>query len=79
MKGWLGSMSADEWVAAAHGEDVVDCHALKGPNGPWTCAGIAIYRANVCKSPRDPNALRLPADRELVFSNPMQFKEHHED
>ena len=74
---WLGNMSADEWIQAAHGEATVECHALKGPEGPWACAGLAIYRANVAKRPRDPKALILPADRETVFANPLQFKEHH--
>lgn len=71
--GWLGSMSADEWVALAHGEGSADCHTVSNQN----CAGLAIYRSNVCKDPRAPNALRLPADRALVFGNPMEFKKHH--
>lgn len=74
LAGWLGALSADEWLAAAHGEATADCHALKGPQ----CAGMAIYRANVAKLPRDPKALKLPADREAVFATPSEFKEHHE-
>lgn len=51
------------------------CHVLKGAQ----CAGLAIYRANVCKSPRDPNAIKLPADREKVFATPMEFRMQHCD
>lgn len=73
LAGWLGDMTAQEWLAAAHGEARVDCHALIGPQ----CAGMAIYRANVCKLPRDPEQLRLPADRTLVFAGPVAFRDHH--
>jgi hypothetical protein len=66
-------MSAEEWVLAAHGECEVECHTLTGVQ----CAGIAIYRANVCKTPRDPKILRLPTDREKVFANPTEFRTHH--
>lgn len=71
--GWLGSMTADEWIQAVHGEATIDCHALIGPQ----CAGAAIYRANVCKITRDKNNLKLEADRKLVFASPKEFKEHH--
>ena len=42
------------------------------------CAGAAIYRANVCKSPRDGSLLKLPADRETVFADKSEFWEHHD-
>ena len=78
VKGWLGDMTADEWLQLAHGEGSADCHATKSADGEaWNCAGLAIYRANVCKAPRDPNAMRLPADRVKVFSF-NEFKKHHE-
>lgn len=78
MPGWLGSMTADEWMMLAHGEGSADCHATKRPDGgAWACAGLAIYRANVCKSVRDPEALRLSPDRDKVFSFG-EFKRHHE-
>ena len=77
LRGWLGTLSAEEWVEIAHSEMTADCHALKGPDEPWSCAGMAIFQANVCKSPRDPNALRLPADREKVFSRDAEFLDHH--
>ncbi len=74
LAGWLGSRTADEWLRSAHGEDAMYCHTRLGPQ----CAGAAIYRANVCKKPRDPEALKLPADREKVFTTPREFKDHHE-
>lgn len=79
LKGWLGSLSTDEWLEVAHGESSAACHALKSPDGDeWVCAGLAIYRANVAKSPRDPSALRLPSDREKVFGSRDEFRKHHE-
>lgn len=72
LNGWLGGNTADEWVAIAHGDIEVPCHTLRGAE----CAGLAIYRANVCKSPRIP-VLKLPADRTTVFAMPQQFLDHH--
>lgn len=73
LNGWLGGTSVGEWRAAAHGETKVFCHTISNQQ----CAGIAIYRANVCKTPRDPTLLRLPADRDACFSTPTEFEEHH--
>ena len=72
--GWLGSLSADQWVKDLHGETRIDCHTKIGPQ----CAGAAIYRSNVAKSPRDKSLLVLPADRTRVFSSPVEFREHHD-
>lgn len=78
LPGWLGGGTVDEWVELAHGEGVSECHTLVGPGSEkYHCAGLAIYRANVCKSPRDPLAFRLPVNREIVFSFG-EFKKHHE-
>lgn len=74
LQGWLGSLSPRAWLSAAHGEDTADCHTTRGPQ----CAGLAIYRSNVCKRPRNTAALVLPKDRELVFSSPVEFLTHHE-
>jgi hypothetical protein len=75
LHGWLGGLTSQQWVRAAHGDEVIDCHVHTGAQ----CAGAAIYRANVAKLPRDAANLRLPADREAVFASPDQFKEHHEE
>lgn len=72
LNGWLGSMTADEWVHVAHTDSLVECHTLLGAQ----CAGLAIYRRNVAKFVHPP-LLRLEANRELVFSSPMEFKDHH--
>jgi hypothetical protein len=73
LHGWLGGNTSEEWIMFAHGEVHVECHALTGVQ----CAGIAIYRRNVGKLPRDMALLRLPADRETVFASPQEFREHH--
>ena len=79
LPGWLGILTADQWIRHAHGESLIECHALEGPGGaPLQCAGSAIYRRNVCKSPRDRAILRLEADRMRVFDSPHDFKKHHE-
>jgi len=73
LAGWLGGSTPEEWVAEAHSDNHIDCHTLKGAQ----CAGAAIYRANVIKSPRNPEVLRLPPDGLRVFRNPNEFVEHH--
>lgn len=73
LPGWLGGASVEEWLTAAHGEEIIPCHTLVGPQ----CAGAAIYRRNVAKLVRDPEALKLPADRTLVFASKAEFTQHH--
>jgi len=63
----------DEWLTIAHGEAKVECHTLLGAQ----CTGLAVYRANILKLPRDPSILRLHADRTTCFSSPDEFREHH--
>lgn len=78
LPGWLAGLSPEQWIAAAHGDEIMECHTAKDASGtPWQCAGAAIYRANTCKAPRDPNALRLQPNRDRVFSWPTEFHEHH--
>ena len=73
LPGWTGTMPPEEWISGAHGEMEADCHAVSNQQ----CAGLAIYRANVCKAVRDPDALRLPADPVRVFATPAEFLQHH--
>lgn len=73
LAGWLGGQSAEDWVQAAHGESHSECHVHTGVQ----CAGMAIYRTNVAKKPRDKTILVLPSDRERVFSSPQEFLAHH--
>lgn len=72
LPGWLGGGEVDDWVRAAHSDMVLPCHVISNQQ----CAGAAIYRRNVCKLPRPPN-LVLDADKENVFSSPMEFTKHH--
>jgi hypothetical protein len=73
LNGWLGGIELPEWVAAVLSDERMDCHVH--PN--VQCAGATILRGNICKLPRDPTVLRLPADRTLVFSTPAEFERHH--
>lgn len=73
LPGWLGSSSKEEWIQAAHGEGMIECHTRLENQ----CAGAAIYRANMAKMCRDRSILRLPADRDKVFSTPQEFLDHH--
>jgi hypothetical protein len=74
LNGWLGGFTVDDWLSTAHSDAKIECHVNLGAQ----CAGSAIYRTNVVKSPRDPEVLRLPADREAVFARPDEFRAHHE-
>jgi hypothetical protein len=72
LPGWLGGDSVDAWLFTAHHDHVVPCHTLKGAQ----CAGIAIYRRNVCKEARPP-MLKLERDLIKVFASPVEFRTHH--
>jgi len=73
LAGWLGTSSPEEWISIAHSETMVECLTLLTKQ----CAGLAIYRRNMCKSPRNPAILVLDSDREIVFSHPTEFMNHH--
>jgi|SRR6185437_9404474 len=73
LKGWLGNSTAEEWLEYAHGEALIDCHTVSNQQ----CAGSAIYRANICKSPRRQDVLRLPPNRITVFGSRQEFLAHH--
>lgn len=73
LNGWLGGASIDDWLRTAHSDTFVPCHTV----GNQQCAGLAIYRRNVCKRV-EPPLLALPADTARVFSTPMEFRAHHE-
>ena len=73
LPGWLGSNTIEQWLEAAHGESLIDCHTMT----PWQCAGAAIYRANVAKRCRTRDILALPPDAEQAFTSPQEFINHH--
>lgn len=84
-KGWLGPFSAEQWEELAHSDVAIACHITIPENsafGDWDnddllqCAGAAIYRSNIAKSPRNPEVATLPADRETVFGFG-EFVEYH--
>lgn len=78
LAGWLADSTPAAWLAMAHGETRMECHTQTRVDGGVHCAGAAIYRANVCKLPRHPDAAYpLPADRALVFATPHEFVAHH--
>lgn len=86
INGWLGDETPEGFVREAHGDGLMPCHRtvdyedpdwMETLDGAQQCAGMAIYRANVCKNPRHPRALRLEPDRENVFATPQEFIDHH--
>lgn len=58
---------------------MIPCHLQKTLTGPKAkqCVGAAIFRSNICKSPRDPAVLTLPKDTVSIFSWPPEFLDHH--
>lgn len=73
LNGWLGGATPEEYRALAHSDHIVDCHTIRNRQ----CAGMAIYRRNVCKSV-SPGGLKLERNTELVFATPMEFMAHHQ-
>jgi hypothetical protein len=71
LNGWLGGSTPEEYARLCHSNQIVECHVHAGSR----CAGLAIYRTNVCK--RQPPEHALPADLETVFANRMEFLAHH--
>lgn len=73
LHGWLGGYLPEMFTNAAHGEERMPCHLVKG----MQCAGAGIFRGNVFKSPRNKELLTLRPDREVVFSSTQEFIQHH--
>ena len=78
---WLAGYSPGWWMRVAHGDGRMECHTRNEVGGKKAhqCAGAAIFRANVFKSPRDPAVMQLERDKTLVFANDREFRVHHED
>lgn len=78
--GWLGPYSAKRWLRAVHGETAIACHETIKVPGSWEgtrqCAGSGSFRANVCKSPRDPRVVQGPPCDDVFGSN-QEFLDHH--
>lgn len=80
--GWLGPNTAEEWEALAHSDAIIACHiTIDETSGVYgnQCAGVAIYRSNICKSPRDPQIVILPADKDTVFGYGEFVKYHNHE
>lgn len=85
--GFLGGSPTETFVGQVFGPFVIPCHCacdFEDPN--WKdkvfetpqCAGTAIFRANLGLDRVLPQQLhKLPADHDLVFSNPAEFMAHH--
>lgn len=82
LAGWLGPQTAREWIEMVHGEAPIMCHRTCNPeasyDGTRQCRGAAIFRANVCKSPRREDVAVGPEDKEQVFASSQEFLNHHE-
>ena len=82
LPGWLGPMDAAEWTELAMSDEPIACHITIKEDGDWDgtlqCAGAARFRANICKSPRDPEVARGPVDRATIFGRPDEFLNHHQ-
>lgn len=72
LPGWLGGATPDQYLKLAHSDALVPCHVY----GNVQCAGMAIYRRNVCKRIAPPG-LVLERDPVKVFATPMEFLAHH--
>ena len=89
--GWLGGGEhglAEEYLRLAHSDQNVACHMSPGHGTDdvtrmRACAGLALYRKNVCKTPRDPWAARAQEmvgdeHRGEVFQTPKEFMDRHD-
>jgi hypothetical protein len=89
--GWLGGGDhgdATSYRLLAHSDANVACHCSPGfaaddAERKRPCAGLAIYRNNVLKKPRDGEAARAclevgKDEADTVFKTPMEFFEHHD-
>lgn len=89
MPGWLGEATPESFLIEISMERPLPCHpTIDYTNPKWLqkwntqktgkiCAGSLIMSANMCKSPRDKNFPRLPADKVAVFSNHKEFIDFH--
>jgi hypothetical protein len=85
LEGWLGASEPGEFLAQSDSGLRMPCHSTVDYEAAnWKaavktapqCAGHAIFLSNRCKSAA-PGVLKLPADKEAVFSWPHEFIEHH--
>lgn len=80
--GHIGPYMAHEWPEMCHAEGPIACHmTIEREGQPWPelkqCAGAAIFRANIFKSPRHPNIAKGERDTVRVFAWDDEFIAHH--
>jgi hypothetical protein len=81
--GHLGPNDAETWCEVAHSDSPVACHMTLTHEG-WLspnvkqCAGVAIFRGNIGKSPRDPRIERWERNVDTVFAWDDEFIAYHE-
>lgn len=84
-RGWLGPFSASDWVSLAQSDMPVACHLTIDRDDDWEqpgvkqCRGVAMFRKNICKAPRDPAVVVGPRDTEKVFGRGTEFMDHHDN
>lgn len=84
--GWLGASEPGEFLKLSDSGKRMPCHmaGIDYESDNWReqaetapqCAGRAIFLSNRCQLPAT-GTLKLPADRDLVFSRPHEFVAHH--
>lgn len=83
LAGWVGALSPMDWIRYAFSDNRIECHTRPQAGIVrtwWQCAGAAIFRANICKVPRDPDVMQdLAPDTVRVFATPREFLNHHEN
>lgn len=80
--GHIGPYAAHDWPEMCHAEGPIACHmTIEHEGQPWPelkqCAGAAIFRANICKTPRNPKVAKGERDTIRVFGWDDEFIAHH--
>lgn len=89
LAGWLGAATPEEFIESTMADADMPCHkTVNYENEAWEktlktdsvhyCAGSIIFLRNTCKLSMNKEKTKLPPDHKLVFSNKMEFLEHHE-
>lgn len=87
--GFVGPNDPETWVSIAHTDLPVACHMTIPEDYEYVdeddpeirsmrqCTGMATFRGNICKSPRDHTVVALDPDRVTFFGRGPEFIEHH--
>lgn len=84
--GHLGGSEAEVYIGQIHGPFYIPCHLTYARDEQWreklhdtgSCAGAAVFRANLGVDRMTPHLHRLPADHAQVFSSSEEFMAHHQ-